>query len=507
MNSTDILRYVDAIFGYCLKRLNNPEDARDLSQDILCELLAHVDRQPIEHPNAWVWTIAHRQYCRFLRRRKKPCCSLDDGALNGTLSAPEPEDNAAQRDAVFRALHTLAASHREVMVDFYVLGLKCEQIAQKRGLHPDTVRSRLFFGREKLRQRWIVKMEETKIYERSEWFITGNGDVNTALIRRQISRSILTACYEQYQTIDQLSIATGIPALYIEDELEALLGAGALERRGDRCRAQMILRGEASAAEAEARLLHHAGLVAPLLREELDLLWPKVRAIGFHGCDLPKERLSFSLIPILLREAITLARSAYPDLVRGSFPLRPDGSRGWLCAFVSQDGSRRYFSGCNAYYRDHSCLRYYWSQDLRSEDLIRMLWKLEEAAPPSAEVSISDDSLLAECIRCDLIVRKGDGVQWNIPVLTAEEARRLLSAMQESIERLAGALRPAVGELYQLWQRDVPRHLHDQIRGVFGVEFNAIIDMLCRMLLPQPEVSPFAGQVVLFTGDSSALVF
>ena len=193
MNSTDILRYVDAIFGYCLKRLNNPEDARDLSQDILCELLAHVDRQPIEHPNAWVWTIAHSQYCRFLRRRKKPCCSLDDGALNGTLSAPEPEDNAAQRDAVFRALHTLAASHREVMVDFYVLGLKCEQIAQKRGLHPDTVRSRLFFGREKLRQRWIVKMEETKIYERSEWFITGNGDVNTALIRRQISRSILTA--------------------------------------------------------------------------------------------------------------------------------------------------------------------------------------------------------------------------------------------------------------------------------------------------------------------------
>lgn len=506
MNSADILRYVDAIFGYCLKRLNNPEDARDLSQDILCELLAHVDRQQIKHPNAWVWTVAHHQYCRYLRRKARPVCTLEDS--DAVLPEPEEDDGLDERRAVFRALHSLAQSHREVMVDFYVSGLSCAQIAQKRGLTPEAVRSRLFYGREKLRQRWQIHMEENRIYERIEWFITGNGDVNTGLIKRQIVRSIITACYEQFQTVEQLSLSTGIPALYIEDELEPLAAAGALEEKNGKYRASMILRPHHLSDGVDRELLRFARELSTPLEEALNALLPRVRAIGFHGCDLPRERLCWSLIPMLLREAITLARSRHPTLIRGSFPLHADGSRGWLCAYLRPDGSRRHHvSGCNTYFRDHSCLRYFWSHTTFSDELGQLLYRLENEPLTGAEVSITDELLLAECIRCDLMVRKEGVLQWNIPVFTAEELRQLTAEMQQPAAALADLLQPAVDAIYQRLLCETPAHLHDQIRGMFGLEFNAIISMFCELLLPKPQASPFAGQVVLLTGDAPALRF
>lgn len=503
MNPEDLLAYVDAIFGYCLKRLHHIEDARDLTQEILCELLASMKRQAIDHPHAWVWTVAHHQYCRYLRRKARPVCTLEDS--DAVLPEPEEDDGLDERRAVFRALHSLAQSHREVMVDFYVSGLSCAQIAQKYGLTPEAVRSRLFYGREKLRQRWQIHMEENRIYERNEWFITGNGDVNTGLIKRQIVRSIITACYEQFQTVEQLSLSTGIPALYIEDELEPLAEAGALEEKNGKYRAGMILRPQHLSDGVDRELFRFARELSEPLEEALNVLLPRIRAIGFHGCDLPRERLCFSLIPMLLRKAITQARSRHPALIRGNFPLHADGSRGWLCAYLRPEDSLRHASGCNTYFRDHSRFRYFWSHTTFSDELGRLLYRLENETLTGAEISITDEPLLAECIRCDLLVRKAGVLEWNIPVLNSGELHRLIAEMQQPAAALADLLQPAVDAIYQRLLCETPDHLHDQIRGMFGLEFNAIISMLCELLLPKPEAFPFAGQVVLLTGDASAL--
>lgn len=489
MDPHDVAAYADKVFGFCMNRLHHIENARDLSQEILCEALAALQRCQPEQPEAWLWGIAHNCYCRWLRRQKHTVLLVDDSALE-TLPAAEAPEDTAQQQAVFAALHTLAASHREIMVDFYVSGLSCEAIARKHRLPVKTVRTRLFYGREKLKERWQIKMEENRIYHQHEWFITGNGNVNTALLRRQAARSILTACYEQYQTIDQLSLATGIPAMYIEDELQPLAEAEAVDCRQGKYRANMIIHREGFAARAEALLLAHARELAQPLGDVLEQLLPQAQAI----CSLPGERLCWSLIPMLLREAITLARAKQPDLVRGPFPLRRDGSNGWLCAYLSPGGAHRYFSGCNAYYRSPSRFRYYWSHDLYSEELNQLLLRLEDRNPGCA---FPADELLAECIRCDLVARRADGLSWNIPVLSASEADALKSALLSPAAALAGLLMPAVESLYRLMREEVPVHLHDQIRGVFGIEFNSIIAMLCEMLLPRPRQEIFAGQVVM----------
>ena len=347
-------------------------------------------------------------------------------------------------------------------------------------------------------------MTENRIYQKNEWFITGNGDVNTALLKRHVPRSIIEACGAQLQTIDQISLTTGIPATYIEDELEPLLNAGAVECQNNRYRTSMILRTHRSVKDAEAFLLGKAQSLSVPVSDVLEALLPKVRAIGFHGSDLPKERLYWSLIPILMREAITIARASEPALVRGAFPPHPDGSRGWLCAHVAPEGAHRYYSGCNTYFRDGSRFRNFWSYELYSDELNRLLMKLEDVSFTDASVSISDELLLAECIRCDLVVRKDGMLEWNIPVFTPEEAKKMASVVHEAAAELAERLLPTVKGLYQRMLKDVPAHLHDQIRGIFGIECNSIIEMLCELLLNKPEAAPFAGQVIMFVNASDA---
>lgn len=501
MKPHDLEQYAAPVFRFCLTRLNNIEDARDLTQEILCEALNSLARSAVAQPDAWLWRIARNRYCRHIRSCKQHPVLLDDGTLLDSIEQSIPPDTSEEQQRIFDAIHSLASSHRQIMIDFYVNLLSCEQIAAEHGLTPATVRSRLFYGREKLRKRWLIKMEEKRIYSPQEWFVTGNGDVHPSLLDRQIVRSIAQACYERPLTIEEISLQTGIPCLYIEDELPNLLTHEIVAQKGERFLTAIVIFQESFSQKAESLLIRHipalSHQVAVLLKEWM----PDICDIGFYGNDLPESRLWWSMIPMLMREACTQARMKNPNLIRGSFPPRTDGSRGWLCAYATPKGKRRWFSGCNAYYLDGSRFRYYWSQSLFSKDLNQLLKQLENVAP-AAYPPYFDGEWLAECVRCDLAVHHNGTIRWNTPVLSGKEAEQLQSLLAQAVQPLAEQLHPVATELYQLMLAEIPPRLHHEIRGIFGIEFNSIIDMICHNLAQQsvlesPEEGTFGGQVIM----------
>lgn len=84
-------------------------------------------------------------------------------------------------------------------------------------------------------------MEENRIYSPQEWFVTGNGDVDPSLLDRQVVRSMARACYEHPLTIEDISLQTGIPCLYVEDEVPNLLAHEILHKHGDRFRTALVI--------------------------------------------------------------------------------------------------------------------------------------------------------------------------------------------------------------------------------------------------------------------------
>ena len=69
-----------------------------------------------------------------------------------------------------------------------------------------------------------------RIYSRLNWeteFCNGNLNPDKYL-HSQLARAICNSCYENPLTVEDISSQTGIPALYVEDELPRLISGDAM---------------------------------------------------------------------------------------------------------------------------------------------------------------------------------------------------------------------------------------------------------------------------------------
>ena len=102
--------------------------------------------------STWVFAIAYRKALKALQRFDEP---MDDGpALAGIDGAVGPEQQAGLcelRDVLARALDGLSAEHRAVVDLTYFHGMGYREIAQIVACPVDTVKTRMFHARRRLR--------------------------------------------------------------------------------------------------------------------------------------------------------------------------------------------------------------------------------------------------------------------------------------------------------------------------------------------------------------------
>ncbi len=500
MNKADIEMYVNKIYAYCIKRTADIEDAKDLSQEIICEALRAAEHIEIKSFEAWLWKVAHNRYARYVAKKKRHYSIYENEFAAASIDDFYEFENADDYQLVFQALHSIAKSHRDLLIDKYVNELTTTELSVKYNLPEGTVKTRLYYGREKLKERWNQMMEKSRIYERINWFISGNGNIDISYVERQLSRAIIKACYEKPLNIEEISAVTGVPCLYIEDEIPNLLYGEILKANKGRYLANIIVHSEETTNAIENMLLNRRKQMANATRAILESSMPLIREIGFHGCDFPNSRLWWFIVPIVWREACEQARRLHRYTDRGDFPPRIDGGSGWV--IVNEIGSERhkYFSGCNGYFIEESKFYYYWSSKYFSEDLNMFLFKLENTEVPSGDFSACgfSDALSAGCIKYGLVKNS----KWQIPVFNAVQHRKFMEIVRNIAEPLSKLIYPTVDEIYKLICSATPKRLHEQIKGVFGAELNSIIAMICDEmeqsgLLEIPNDEYFTGQIIL----------
>ncbi|MBR6571418.1 MAG: sigma-70 family RNA polymerase sigma factor [Clostridia bacterium] len=506
MTQEEIAGYAGKVFGFCLKRLGNVEDARDLSQEILCEAIASIQTTKPEHPEAWLWTIAHNRYCRHIRNRKQALLLMQDSLLD-TFFIENQYDFSNEKQAIFDALHTLASSHRDILIDFYVNGMSCDEIAKKHNLPPKTVRTRLFYGRKKLRERWQIKMDENHIYQKQQWLMVRNGDVDPGILDRQIVRGIISSCYEQFQSVEDISLATGIPSMYIEDEIPRLLFTELLEQKGEKYRAKLVIHRASFATEAEAILLKLSHKLANRIVRTLQEITPTIRTIGFYGSTFPDCQLWWCVAPRLIRHICLSGCKKTPELTYTYRPLHKDGTRGWLCVYEDQSNQNTHYD-----FLRQKGFRYYWSHELYSSlTLHSLLVRLEELQISGPQLSITDKLLLTDCIRCGLVVRGKDGPRWNIPIFTSSQMKDFNFILSQAADPLIPDILPTITVLYERMKMEIPSHLHEQISGIFPIELLSIIQMICQHMLhkgylQKPLTGHLSGRAIMVLGDTTRFI-
>lgn len=225
---------MEKLFGFCYARTDDSREAGELCSDIVFELVNAANTEgEMENPYGFLWRIARNTYCDFMNKKKRNSGLIYQGNPEDIFplldGGDDDDDSEALLDAVYSQIAFLAKAYREVMVLFYLDGLSVAEIAGRLNASGTAIRQRLFAARRKIQS----EVEEMKginpkpvILDPIEYQIYGTGDLSwgdpRSVCTKQFSRHLVWLCRKRSITPAEAAEQLHIPAVYVEEELEAL---------------------------------------------------------------------------------------------------------------------------------------------------------------------------------------------------------------------------------------------------------------------------------------------
>jgi RNA polymerase sigma-70 factor, ECF subfamily len=147
------------LHGFIARRVESPEVADDLTQEVLLRLLTHDDGR-VKDPTAWLYRVARNVIIDHYRTRGGGSGSrwLDAGDLAPAGPAEDPfagDPQAAQRElarCLGPLVDQLAEPYRSAVSAVDLGGQTQTEVAQAAGLSVSGMKSRVQRGRRQLRQ-------------------------------------------------------------------------------------------------------------------------------------------------------------------------------------------------------------------------------------------------------------------------------------------------------------------------------------------------------------------
>ena len=147
-------RYMELVYGVCLKYLKDPELAQDAVMHIFEELVSKLKKHDVENFRGWLHQVA-KNHCLMQLRTPKNLKTVslptllmqneEDVHLNGVM---EEEENFQKLE---KCLDSLSDEQRRMIKLFYLEGKCYNEIVEITGLEWNHVRSSIQNGRRNLK--------------------------------------------------------------------------------------------------------------------------------------------------------------------------------------------------------------------------------------------------------------------------------------------------------------------------------------------------------------------
>ena len=143
-------RHGDDLVRFFLLRSRDPHAAQDLANETFYRIFSKARTfEPKKAFRPWFFTVALNVWRGWQRRRKPPEVPLHALPEAAEVERPAPAGPSAEQ--ITRLLDRLTEVDREILVLRHYEGLPLKEIAQRLGLSPGAVYTRLFRALEKLR--------------------------------------------------------------------------------------------------------------------------------------------------------------------------------------------------------------------------------------------------------------------------------------------------------------------------------------------------------------------
>lgn len=151
----NLVNVQDELFRFAFKLTSNREDANDLLQETSLKALDNEDKYaPDTNFKGWIYTIMRNLFINNYRKivREQTYVDQTESQYHLNLSQDSGFESAGGAYDLKEMHRTVAALPAEYRIPFsmHVAGFKYREIAEKLGLPLGTIKSRIFFTRQRL---------------------------------------------------------------------------------------------------------------------------------------------------------------------------------------------------------------------------------------------------------------------------------------------------------------------------------------------------------------------
>lgn len=145
--------YHSRLFLFLFRLTRSHGAAEELANDVLMTVWKDAGRFRGEsRASTWIFGIAYRQALTHLRKRRLKLVSIrDDDA-----TVCESDIQLEREDWVRRGIDALPPKQKLTVMLVYFLGLSCEETASASGVPVNTVKTRMFHARRKMKKHLIA---------------------------------------------------------------------------------------------------------------------------------------------------------------------------------------------------------------------------------------------------------------------------------------------------------------------------------------------------------------
>lgn len=330
--------YLPKIIGFSYQKTGRKEDAEDLAQEIVLQLLLSLQKgTEIANINAFVWSVSQHTFCKWLRAKKRGSTAY----LPDSYPAEEDAENSyilrEERALLRREIALLSPKYRETLVLHYFEGKSCEEIAEQLDKRIGTVKWWLHDARKLLKEGMMVMREYgERSFHPGVLFVSCQGNLGMhdepmSSVKRKSAQNILLAAYRRPLTMEELSLEMGIAAPYMDDEVRFLCDQQLMKEvsQGQYQTDFVILPGEnkgiGDRIHSDCFPGYFQDLIAYLETKKELLQSPPFNTAGFLW-----NRLLWVYLPMLTD--LMLCRFKQEEchvVVYADIPLRPHGGK-WI---------------------------------------------------------------------------------------------------------------------------------------------------------------------------------
>ncbi len=462
------------IFSYCRAKTSTREDAEDLSQDILYELMKSAGN--IRDDKAFygfMWAVAGNVYKQWYRKKLQTGTS----ELTDDLAAEEdfPEDETDDLVLLRRELSLLSEKYRKATILYYINGQSCAGIASALGLSESMVKYLLFKSRKILKEGMNMERTLGELSYNPKTLIpmySGEGpNCFWEFMQSKIRQNILSACHNDALTLQQISLETGIPLPYLDDDIREMEDKKILIKDGTHYKANVLVVTADCTDEMGRAAVKYYERIADKIEAFLRDTMEDYRNLGFTGHDFTENTLRWQLAVLLFR-AIIAADFDDSDVV----PTTGWGEQAYLwcmeklsdkhlfnfCGVESKRGDGLYFFD---YLRGGKGDHHDFYGNERYINIFCDICRNETA------FSEYDLEAVAEMIRNGYVIKDGDNYRAAVPVYTAEQYQTLRDQVNGFVDtELAEIIREMDQTAAKILTAHTPKHLTNQAERIAAMD-------------------------------------